>query len=155
MGAVTGIVLNEVAKRTIASAFDLLVKKYELLDILTFKEKYLEYCEKILEIKTLVSQDKYFHVDEIYIPIDIMQSGTQSRIQVSDLTALDNDRAILIKGLAGQGKSTLLRKLLSNNAKRFNRLPVFYELKNYNGGSLELAISKSLNQFGIKISEYA
>lgn len=155
MDAVTGTMLNEVAKKTIASAFELLVKKYELLDILKFKENYLEYCEKNLEIKTLVSQDKYFHVDEIYIPIDIMQSGTQSRLQISNLTALDNDRAILIKGLAGQGKSTLLRKLLSNNAKRFNRLPVFYELKNYNGGTLELAISKSLNHFGIKISEYA
>lgn len=155
MDAVTGTMLNEVAKKTIASAYDFLVKKYELLDILKFKEIYLNYCEKNLEIKTLVSQDKYYHVDEIYIPIDIMQSGTQSRIQVSDLTALDNDRAILIKGLAGQGKSTLLRKLLSNNAKRFNRLPVFYELKNYNGGTLELAISKSLSNFGIKISESA
>lgn len=154
MDAVTGTMLNEVAKKTIASAFDLLVKKYELLDILKFKENYLDYCEKNLEVKTLVSQDKYFHVDEIYIPIDIMQSGTQSRLQISNLTALDNDRAILIKGLAGQGKSTLLRKLLSNNAKRFNRLPVFYELKNYSGGTLELAISKSLTHFGIKISEY-
>lgn len=53
-----------------------------------------------------------------------MQSGTQTRQEINDLTALDNDRAILLKGLAGQGKSTLLRKLLSNNAKRFNRLPV-------------------------------
>lgn len=159
MGTVTGTVLtsaaNEVAKKTIASVYDFLVKKYELLDILTFKEHYLEYCEKNLEIKTLVSQDKCFHVDEIYIPIDIMQSGTQSRLGINNFTALDNDRAILIKGLAGQGKSTLLRKLLSNNAKRFSRLPVFYELKNYNGGTLELAISKSLSHFGVKISDYA
>ncbi|CAH5607650.1 NACHT domain-containing protein [Enterobacter cloacae] len=159
MGAVTGAALtsaaNEAAKKTIASVFDFLVKKYELLDILKFKESYLEYCEKNLEIKTLVSQDKSFHVDEIYIPIDIMQSGTQSRLEVNNLTALDNDRAILIKGLAGQGKSTLLRKLLSNNAKRFSRLPVFYELKNYCGGALEASISKSLSNFGVKISEYA
>lgn len=159
MGAITGTVLtstaNEVVKKTIAPIFDFLVKKYELLDILRFRDHYLEYCEKNLEIKTLVSQDKYFHVDEIYIPIDIVQSGTQSRLEINNLTALDNDRAILIKGLAGQGKSTLLRKLLSNNAKRFSRLPVFYELKNYNGGTLELAISKSLSHFGVKISEYA
>ncbi|MEE3663292.1 NACHT domain-containing protein [Brenneria sp. g21c3] len=159
MGAVTGAVLtsaaNDIAKRTIASAFDFLVKKYELIDILRFKDNYLEYCEKNLEIKTLVSQDKSFHVDDIYIPIHIIQSGTQSRQEINDITALDNDRAILIKGLAGQGKSTLLRKLLSNNAKRYSRLPVFYELKNYNGGTLELSISKSLSNFGVKISEYA
>ncbi len=65
----------------------------------------------------MISQDKSFHVDDVYIPIDIMQSGTQSRLEVNDSTVLDNDRSILIKGLAGQGKSILLRKLLSNNAK--------------------------------------
>lgn len=159
MGVVTGAMLtsaaNDIAKKTIASAFDFLVKKYELIDILRFKEKYLDYCEKNLEIKTLVSQDKYFHVDDIFIPIHIMQSGTQTRQEINSRTALDNDRAILIKGLAGQGKSTLLRKLLSNNAKMYSRLPVFYELKNYNGGTLELSISKSLSHFGVNISEYA
>lgn len=159
MVTVTGTVLNsaanETAKKTIASVYDFLVKKYELLDMLKFKANYLGYCEKNLEIKTLVSQDKSFHVDEIFVPIDIMQSGTQSRLEVNNLTALDNERAILIKGLAGQGKSTLLRKLLSNNAKIYSRLPVFYELKNYNGGSLELAISSSLSNFGVKVSEYA
>lgn len=159
MGEVTGTMLNsaanEAAKKTISSVYDFLVKKYELLDILKFKDHYLEYCEKNLNIKTLVSQDKCFHIDEIFVPIDLMASGTQTRQEVNNFTALDNDRAILIKGLAGQGKSTLLRKLLSNNAKRFSRLPVFYELKNYNGGTLELAISKSLSHFGVKISEYA
>ncbi|HEY2455095.1 MAG TPA: NACHT domain-containing protein [Scandinavium sp.] len=159
MVAITGAVLtsaaNEVAKKTIASIFDLLIKKYELRDISKFKGRYLEYCEKILEIKTLISQDKSFHVDDIYIPIHIRQSGTQTRQEVNNFTALDNDRSILIKGLAGQGKSTLLRKLLSNNAKQYSRLPVFYELKNYNGGSLELSISKSLSHFGVNISEYA
>lgn len=65
----------------------------------------------------MISQDKSFHVDDVYIPIDIMQSGTQSRLEVNDSTVLDNDRSILIKGLAGQGKSILLRKLLFNNAK--------------------------------------
>ncbi|HFZ2452688.1 TPA: NACHT domain-containing NTPase, partial [Klebsiella pneumoniae] len=159
MGVISGAVLtsvgNDIAKRTIASVFELLAKKYQLMDILKFKEHYLDYCEKNLEIKTLVSQDKSFNIDEIYIPIHIMQSGTQTRQEINDLTALDNDRAILLKGLAGQGKSTLLRKLLSNNAKRFNRLPVFFELKNYNGGTLELSISKSLSHYGVDISEYA
>ena len=59
MGAVTSTVLtstaNEVAKKTIASVFDLLAKKYELLDILRFKDHYLELCERNLEIKTLIS----------------------------------------------------------------------------------------------------
>lgn len=71
MGVISGAVLtsvgNDIAKRTIASVFELLAKKYQLMDILKFKEHYLDYCEKNLEIKTLVSQDKSFNIDEIYI----------------------------------------------------------------------------------------
>jgi hypothetical protein len=154
-GTVLKPIVNEVSKKTIGSVYEFLAKKYQLIDIIKFKANYLEYCSKVLEVKTLVSQDKTFNIDTIFVPIDLIRSGRQTRLEVNHVTALDGDRAILIKGLAGQGKSTLLRKLLSNNAKRFERLPIFYELKNYTGGKIELAISNSLSNFGINISEYA
>jgi len=154
-GSILKPILDETSKKTINSVFVFLAKKYQLFDILKFKNSYLEYCEKVLQIKTLVAPDRIYHIDYLYVPVDIMQSGSQLRISVSDSTALDNDKALLIKGLAGQGKSTLLRKLLSNNAKRFHRLPIFYELKNYTGGSIEHAITQSLNNSGVQIKEYA
>lgn len=53
MGVISGAVLtsvgNDIAKRTIASVFELLAKKYQLMDILKFKEHYLDYCEKTLK----------------------------------------------------------------------------------------------------------
>lgn len=153
--AILSPLFDEAAKKSISSAFDFLAKKYSLRNLNRFKKNYLDYCEKVLSIKTLISPDKIYHVDNIYVPIDIKQSGTQTRIKVGDLTALDNDKALLIKGIAGQGKSTLLRKLLSNNSKRFQRLPIFYELKNYTGGTIESAIVASLKNYGINIEEYA
>ncbi|HFV9221571.1 TPA: NACHT domain-containing NTPase [Enterobacter roggenkampii] len=148
-------IIDETAKKTIGGAFDFLAKKYHLLEILKFKKNYLEYCEKILQVKTLVSSDRVFHIDDIYVNVDLLPSGSQLRIPITDSTTLDNDKALLIKGLAGQGKSTLLRKLLSNNAKRFHRLPIFYELKNYTGGRIEQEITISLNNAGVKIKEHA
>lgn len=148
-------VVNEITKKTLGPVFEFLANKYKLSEIIEFKDKYLEYCDKTLEIKTLISQDKTFNIDNIFVPVDLVKAGTQTRLEVNNVTALDDERVILIKGLAGQGKSTLLRKLLSNNAKRFERLPIFYELKNYHGGKIESAISASLNNSGVKISEYA
>jgi len=148
-------IIDETAKKTIGGAFDFLAKKYQLLEILKFKKNYLDYCEKILQVKTLVSPDRVFHIDDIYVTVDLLPSGSQLKIPIMDSTTLDNDKALLIKGLAGQGKSTLLRKLLSNNAKRFHRLPIFYELKNYTGGRIEKEITLSLNNSGIKIKEHA
>jgi hypothetical protein len=148
-------IIDETAKKTISGTFDFLAKKYQLLEILKFKKNYLNYCEKILQVKTLVSPDRVFHIDDIYVNVDLLPSGSQLRIPITDSTTLDNDKALLIKGLAGQGKSTLLRKLLSNNAKRFHRLPIFYELKNYTGGRIEQEITISLNNAGVKIQEHA
>jgi predicted RNA-binding protein associated with RNAse of E/G family len=95
-------IIDETAKKTIGGAFDFLAKKYQLLDILKFKKNYLDYCEKILQVKTLVSPDRIFHIDDIYVTVDLLPSGSQLKIPIMDSTTLDNDKALLIKGLAGQ-----------------------------------------------------
>jgi hypothetical protein len=134
----------------VSEVFDSLVTKYKLSAFSGFKDKYLRLCSSNLLIKTIASPDNSVHVDEIYVPLEL--SG-HSRIEVESGTTLDNSsRASLIVGLAGQGKSTILRKLLSNNIAKISRLPFFYELKNYNGGEIEEAISKSLSNHGIEFS---
>jgi len=139
------------AKKSVKSLFKMLSEKYDLRDFHSFQNNYIEYCQRIVTVKTLISPDKTFNVDDIYVPIDLNESGRKTRLEVGKFTSLDNDKAILIKGLAGQGKSTLLRKLLSNHAKSFTRLPIFYELKNYSGGLLITEISTSLANQGIKL----
>jgi len=142
---------KKIIESTIVSdVFDSLVTKYKLSSFSGFKDKYLKLCSGNLLIKTIVSPDNSVHVDEIYVPLEL--SG-HSRIEVENGTTLDNSsRASLIVGLAGQGKSTILRKLLSNNIAKISRLPFFYELKNYNGGEIEVAISRNLSSQGIEFS---
>lgn len=144
-------VVGAAAKKSFNSLFKLLSEKYKLRDFKKFEDSYIEYCQRILTVKTLESPDKVFNIDDIYVPIDLNESGRSTRLEVDDNTSLDTNKAILIKGLAGQGKSTLLRKLLSNHAKSFNRLPIFYELKNYSGGLLITEISTSLANQGINL----
>jgi len=143
----------EAAKKTIGISYDFLCKKYRLSGLKKFRQGYIEYCNKILHIKTIASQERALFVDDIYVPISIVKAGHSVPFDISDNTALDIEKALLIKGFAGQGKSTILRKLLSNNAKLYERLPIFYELKNYRGGNIESAVSNSLKSMGIIIGQ--
>lgn len=146
----TGLPKKIAESTIIADVFDSLTTKYKLSSFSGFKDKYLRLCSSHLSIRTIASPDNSVHVDEIYVPLEL--SG-HSRIEATDGTTLDNSsRASLIVGFAGQGKSTILRKLLSNNISRISRLPFFYELKNYNGGEIEEAISRNLFTQGIKFS---
>ncbi|MDK4200818.1 NACHT domain-containing protein [Pseudomonas sp. HR1] len=146
----TGTPKKIAESKIVSDVFDSLVLKYKLSSFSDFKENYLKSCSGNLLVKTIASPDSYVHVDEIYVPLDL--SG-HSRIEVESGTTLDNSsRASLIVGLAGQGKSTILRKLLSNNISKISRLPFFYELKHYAGGEIEIAISKNLSAQGVEFS---
>ncbi|WP_042141852.1 NACHT domain-containing protein [Pseudomonas parafulva] len=146
----TGAPKKIAESKVVSDVFDSLVLKYKLSSFSDFKENFLKSCSGNLLIKTIASPDSYVHVDEIYVPLEL--SG-HSRIEVESGTTLDNSsRASLIVGLAGQGKSTILRKLLSNNISKISRLPFFYELKHYSGGEIEVAISENLSAQGIKFS---
>ena len=152
----TGVtsIAKEAGKYTFTSAIRFIQKKFELLDL--SEEDYINYCLTVLKVKTLASGDRSLNIDDIYVPLRLLRAGFSTSIEVLDTTTLDNEnRAVLIKGLAGQGKSTLLKKLLSNNSKNFARLPIFYELKNYRGGSLEKAISNTLISYGLRLGEGA
>jgi hypothetical protein len=145
-------VAKEAIQKTLGKSFEFIFKKYELSKVDKIKDRYIEYCEKLLHVKTLASQEQSVFIDDIYIPLNLKGVNTLS-MAVTDDTNLDFEgRAVVIKGLAGMGKSTILRKLLANNARSRERLPIFYELKNYRGGSIENALSKSLNNVGVQIS---
>lgn len=73
-------------------------------------------------------------------------------MEVGGNTQLNTEnRGVLIKGFAGQGKSTIFRKLVLNNIRN-NKIPIFFELKNFNGKTLLDSISEDLNKVGIPIS---
>lgn len=134
----------------IESAIDYVSNRYKLGRFSDFKSKYVGFCYSHLLIKTISSPLASVHIDEIYVPLVLRGAGT---VEVGDGTTLDTvNRIAVITGLAGQGKSTLLKKLLSNNIDRIDRLPFLYELKNYRGGAIEAALSLNLKNHGIELS---
>lgn len=150
-GAVT-VAAKEGSKKTINAAIEYFDKKKNLIELRKFKKQYLLYCEKVMNVITLASSERSIFIDDIYVPISVVSAGASAPFEIGDSATLDgNGKAVIIKGLAGQGKSTLLRKLMVNNARNFQRLPIFYELKNYKGGDIEKAIAASLQHEGIKL----
>lgn len=112
-------------KVTVGKGYDALVEKYQLNEIKKLKQPYVNYCISLLMIKTLARPDEDVFIDEIYSPVIVQGVNTLS-IEISNNTNLEyEEKAILIKGLAGMGKSTLLKKLLANNIQTGDRVPVF------------------------------
>lgn len=116
-----------------------------------FDQNYIKYCEDIFYVRTLSSRQSHKFIDDFYVPLLLKGINTYS-LEVGDNTQLNTDnRGILIKGFAGQGKSTILRKLILNNFKN-NKIPIFFELKNYDGSSLENSIIRDFNKIGIPVT---
>ena len=77
-----------------------------------FEENYSKYCEDIFYIRTLSSRQNLKFIDDFYVPLLLKGINTYS-LEVGGNTQLNTEnRGVLIKGFAGQGKSTILRKLV-------------------------------------------
>lgn len=140
------------AKNVLDKSVDYISNKYQIHEIKKIKNEYLEYCKSFLLIKTLNSPEEDVFINDIFVPVIIKRNNDVS-IKVEDRTNLEiPEKAILIKGLAGMGKSTILRKLLANNLEFINRIPIFYELKRYKGGAIENSLSKDFGRHGINIT---
>ena len=135
-----------------AAIHDRCVKGDSSVDV----EKYAAYCHRQMHIKTLASavHNTSVHVDDLYVPL-VLNGLTDIAIRVEDHTLIEHgDRLVIIRGFAGRGKSTILRKLLSNHLRRQpSTFPIFYELKNYDGGDIELALTKAMRVGGASLNE--
>ncbi len=101
----------------------------------------------------MVSLERSVHLDSIYVPLDLRGNNTLSLTVDNNVVLEGENRAIFIKGIAGQGKSTILRKLLANSLREKRRVPIFIELKNYKGGTIEELIKDHLGAFGITLDD--
>lgn len=117
-----------------------------------FDSQYKKYCEEIFFVRTLTSRENRKYIDDFYVPLQLIGINTTS-LDISDSTQLNtSNRGVLIKGYAGQGKSTILRKLILNNVKN-SKVPIFFELKNFNGSSLKESIVQEFKKIGIPLNE--
>jgi hypothetical protein len=116
----------------------------------SYSEKYIS---KILRFRTLHSTNSDIYLDKIYTPLKIISCKTRTVFIVDDKFSLNDDDIVNIVGFAGQGKSTILRKLLLEELLYGVRFPFFIELRSLSGKSVLSTLKFQLNSIGCHLTE--
>lgn len=138
-------VVEEVGKASAGKAVDLLVDKFitpklEKLfnapkDIFVLYDLFREYLNKKYEndkyMNTIVFRTESKTLDDLYVPLTIMQNGKRTRIVVDENmnNIFENPNKMLIIDTAGTGKSTIVKFLSLLCIKREWGFPFVVELR--------------------------
>ncbi|MDM5296386.1 NACHT domain-containing protein [Peribacillus simplex] len=102
-------------------------------------KNYLESAiKKYSKVKTIIFGETPIFLYSTYTELDLRIFGDKNTTvnNISDLLAIDNN--IIISGIAGGGKSTLLKYLFLNCIEKENYIPIFIELRDINNTNLSL-----------------
>lgn len=109
--------------------------------------------KKYSKTKTLFNKTDPMNILEYYVPVDISLNGDIiNTSKISNIFELS--KFILITGIGGSGKSTLMRYLFLKAIKEGVSIPIFIELKdlnNDNEGILLDCVYNSLSRFGFRL----
>lgn len=100
-------------------------------------EDYLEKAVyKVFVFRTITKGNVDVYLDEIYHPIKIKPNDRDENIRIKAITVGDNcyierKGCVAIVGLAGQGKTTIMRKLFLEELVRKERIPFFLTLRQF------------------------
>lgn len=88
---------------------------------------------KIFVFRTITKGDRDVYLDEIYHPLKISKGGRKKgrKLSIGNNAKIKSDGCSVIVGLAGQGKTTIMRKLFLEEVVRKERLPFFITLRQY------------------------
>lgn len=116
------------------------------------REKYLsQHVASVLKIRTLHKSDYDTQLDKIYYPLTLYTASTGDKITVDNNVTIEHRGIINIIGIAGQGKSTILRKLFSEEIKKGKRIPFFIELRNVEIEDILKSYKNILNNIGLAL----
>ncbi len=94
-----------------------------------------------------------FFLDDIYYPLTVEVASNKDKVVIKDGVTLPFHGIVNIVGIAGQGKSTILRKLFSEEIKKSERMPFFIELRRVKNANIIAYLADILNSFGVGCSE--
>ncbi|HDS7760138.1 TPA: hypothetical protein QH574_004130, partial [Enterobacter kobei] len=130
-------------------------------------EGFINYLTKhvclVNRIRTIHSNEADVFLNDIYYPLTVCDMGSefdlerdfppvQSGLKIDDsFISFDNKLTNLI-GIAGQGKSTILRKSFMQSIMYGDKLPIFIELRNAEQNGILHAIMKILKSIGVDSS---
>lgn len=125
------------------------------------QEIFEKVTDRYLTFRTLLSRDNDVFIDEIYHPLKIisMRSSTDL-ITLSENTEFTFPKIACIVGKAGQGKTTILRKMFLNHiTSSVSSFPIIITLRKVDWKDLTLTppkiISTEFNDLGLTVSEEA
>ncbi|HEE9790079.1 TPA: NACHT domain-containing protein [Enterobacter soli] len=128
----------------------------DLLEALLVKETFYRYFDlsikKYLSVRTLYNRESDSFIDEIYHPLAITNNRTREKLIVDDKFIIKNENVSNIIGIAGQGKTTILRKIflchLSEGVDS-KKIPFFLDLRDLRECSVTETIIETLKDIGI------
>lgn len=115
-------------------------------------QEYLSYSyEKYSQIKTLLYSNEPQSIYSFYEPMKLSINGNKVDLEDS-MEAATRKRKIIISGTGGIGKSMMMKKMYLDFIQQDTFIPVFVELKNTNGQSLEDLIFDALTTLHLRIT---
>lgn len=115
-------------------------------------QKYLSYSyEKYSQIKTLLYSNEPQSIFSFYEPMKLSLNGSKGDLEDS-MEAAYRKRKIIISGTGGIGKSMMMKKMYLDFIQQDTFIPVFVELKNTNGQSIEDLIFDALTTLHLRIT---
>ncbi|HDW3277037.1 TPA: NACHT domain-containing NTPase [Enterobacter hormaechei subsp. xiangfangensis] len=116
------------------------------------RSRYIEkHVSNVLRMRTLHQREHDILLDDIYYPLTIKNIANEDNIIINDDCIISHSRILNIVGIAGQGKSTILRKLFQNEIKNGSRIPFFLELRRIENVSVLDFLKSTIESLGIDI----
>lgn len=84
----------------------------------------------VLTFRTLSNNGRNVRLEDVYYPLKVKIEDSGDVELLSDDKRLNYNGVIVISGSAGQGKTTILRKLFLEEIKEKKKLPIFINLRN-------------------------
>ncbi|MBA0203911.1 NACHT domain-containing protein [Pectobacterium aroidearum] len=111
----------------------------------------VKHVSRAMKMRTIHSSENDVMLNDIYHPLII--SHDDKEIRVGDDFLLSDSNITNIIGFAGQGKSTILRKILLESIKVGEKIPFFMELRKIEKNGIVNSLLKTLNELGISTNE--
>lgn len=116
-------------------------------------DKYIKNSiNKVFVFRTLLHGDRNVYLHEVYYPLYIKNITSTRITKIDDNTILPMHSPICIIGIAGQGKTTIMRKLFLEELNKKKNFPVFINLRqvdDFKDLSCDKLLLQHLNSKGI------
>jgi len=120
-------------------------------------EKYTSKIKNnVLTFRSLSQGGKNVSLEDVYYPLKVTVKDSDDTFLVTENTVIKHKGIVVISGSAGQGKTTVLRKMFIEEIKNGERFPFFITLRNVgfrNDITLIEIFVQHLQEFGVIVKE--